>query len=563
MYDTACSVSTISYDLVKELKLKFIENVSKIMLANKSLMTSMGWATFKLTIGSISKMISVKVTENLCSKMLLGMDVINVFDLEQRSQGVVTMCNIPVPSSHDHCAAAQSFSNAFVERQFSVYQEIQNVLDQNIDLFHGVGCTDVSTFKIITKSDDIIRHRVQRLPVHLIPKLVDHVESLLADNIIELSQSEFRNRIVPIIKKNGEVRLAIDFRDLNRITKKDSNPMPNIEEALLDLSESKVYSKLDLTKGFYQISLDTNSREKTAFVLKDKLYQFKRLPFGLTNAPIAFQQMMQEVLKGFNFVKIFLDDVIIFSESIQQHKDHLRLVLKRIRDANLRLNAEKCVFGVDEVTYLGYKIKNGHRSASDDKLNIITKFGQPKDKKQLIRFIGLIGFYRKLIKNCGTILKPLYEVYNLPGKKFKWDEACQRSFEKLKNIFENNPPLLKIPNPKYPFIVVTDASADGMGGTLLQLIDGAKVVVDYFSRSFNSTQRKYSTYEREATALMAALRKWRHFLIGRPFHIEVDHKALCWLLSKHDCEGKLGRWVLELQEFDIVNIKHIAGKDNI
>src|SRR5699024_8582773 len=203
--------------------------------------------------------------------------------------------------------------------------------------------------------------------------------------------------LVIIKKKNGEIRMANDLRKLNDITKKDSYPMPRIDEIFERLSQAKVYSRIDLRKGYYQIMLREEDREKTAFAFNGRLYHFKRMPFGACNAPQTFQRLMKRLLGDLSFVVIYLDDILIFSDVEDEHMDHLRQVLDRIRHANLRLNKEKCEFGREEIEFLGFQIKDGKRSPNDEKTRILANFPVPTTPRMLKGFLGLANFFRNLL----------------------------------------------------------------------------------------------------------------------------------------------------------------------
>lgn len=378
--------------------------------------------------------------------------------------------------------------------------------------------------------------------------------------IIEPSSSEYRSRLVPRQKSDGTIRLAIDYRDLNAITVKDAFPMPNIHQIVHRLSRAKLFSKIDLTKGYYQICLEPNVKHLTAFAFDNALYQFTVMPFGLTAAPKTFQRLMERVVGHLPFVEVYLDDVVIYSYSEDKHSEHVEEVLKTLKKENLRVNKNKCQFMRREIDFLGFRMGNGARGIVEYNREKILHFPRPTKQAEATTFVGLAGFYRELCPNFGTLAIPLYECGN--AKHFEWTNREEESFTKIKEMIRVNPSL-QIPRPKIPFVVTTDASETGMGAVLAQDIDNQRTPVDFFSRKWTKTQKNYATVEKEATAIIEALRHWRHFLLGAPFKIESDHKPLQWLLSKKDTSGKLGRWALELQEYPIENITYIKGKDNV
>ncbi|KAL0273841.1 UNVERIFIED_CONTAM: hypothetical protein PYX00_006417 [Menopon gallinae] len=437
---------------------------------------------------------------------------------------------------------------------------LDDLLDKYEVLFQGLGQTKRLHHEIRLLNNKVVRHKFQDIPVHWHKELNTHIQELLQAGIIELSHSEFRSRIVPIKKKDGAIRLAVDYRDLNAISQTDAFPMPRIRDIVLKLAKSKIFSKIDLKKGYYQIPMHPDSKKYTAFAFGHKLYQFRFMPFGLVSAPQTFQRLMDAIFGNLDFVECYLDDVIIHSQTMEEHRRHLAQVFDILRVENLRLNREKCQFGTSEVEYLGLTITGGRRSITSGNKTKLLKFPSPSTSREAKTFICLASYYRDLISNFAALAKPIYDAANTDP--FIWGDDQTTAFSKIKDSIRTHSGLL-IPDVSKQFIVTTDASDTTMGGTLSQVLNGVKTPVDFFSRNFNKTQRRYSTYEKEATAILEALRHWRHFLLGRPFRIETDHKPLKWLLSKKDCSGKLGRMVLKLQEYQIENIDHIRGQDNV
>lgn len=358
-------------------------------------------------------------------------------------------------------------------------------------------------------------------------------------DIIELSNSQWCSPINPRSKKDGSIRLTIDYRELNQNTRWDAWPMPRTDEILNKLVHGRWFSRVDLRSGYYNIPLTASSKEKTAVRFGNRLYQFKRMPMGLVTAPHTFQRVMTTIFGDLPYVECYLDDVIIFSKTLKEHVEHLEIVLRRMRRTNLKLNREKCQFGVKEIEVLGFKISNGRRYPDNEKLKTIAAFSVPENAKQTRAFIGFANYLRPLIENFATITRPLIE--NINAKKFEWTQECQASFEEVKRLVAANP-MIFIPDLNKPFIVTTDASNYAMGAVLSQVVDGEKRVIEFASKYFSTTQQKYFTIEKEATAIIFALRKWRHFLLGQEITVETDHRPLQWLLTKKDCSDKLGRY---------------------
>ena len=438
----------------------------------------------------------------------------------------------------------------------------ENLVNEEFpELLTGIGKCELVKHEIDTGNTKPITIRQRRVPIAYMEEIAKHVEELLKEDIIEESNSDWHFPFVTVRKKDGTMRLAIDFRPLNDITRKDAFPMPRIDEILEKMTDARIFSRLDLRKGYYQILLNEKDKEKTAFSFKGKLYHFKRMPFGLCCAPQTFQRMMKKILGDLQFIEIYLDDVIIYSSNYEQHLEHLRIVLERIRTANLKLNKEKCKFGKPEIEFLGFRIVNGQKFPNDEKTKIFANFPTPNTKKLLKGFLGLANYIRRMIPNFAELAKPLFEASN--KKKFLWNDVCEKNFQILKDKLSKEP-MTYLPDFSKPFIVTCDASEIGMGAVLAQEIDGKRQVIEFLSKTFNPVEKRYSTIEREASAIMFALEKWQHYLKGIEFIVESDHKPLKWLLSMSNCEGKLGRMARYLQgEYMIKGIEYVKGEENL
>lgn len=569
-YDTAAISSAVSEDWVLENNLIFEKKPIEVRQA-MSKGTSLGRVSLTIKIGALEEICKFLVIKNLSQKMLIGLDIIKKFRLEQRVEGIYQyLGDGSLELISGLCSTGSTRRNLIQEdiippsefdlnEEFFCHEKLRSVIGNFEDVFQGIGKNEKVKHKIVltvNKNINISR----RVPYNIRTNVEEHINDLLKEEIIEESKSDFCSPILPIKKKDGSIRLAIDYRQLNAISKKDKFPMPRLDELIDNLGNSIVFSKLDLTKGYYQIVMDEESKPLTAFSWNKKLYHFNRMPFGLVTAPQTFQRLMTKILGDLPFVQCYLDDVIIFSKNIEEHQEHVKIVLERIRSENLKLNKNKCQFGRDEIRFLGFQIKNGSKKIPKDKIKSLLEFPRPKSKCELQRFIGMANFYRSLIPNFSDMSKPLYDCTK--QKKFVWNVNCEVNFNKLKEKLSSFP-VVHIPDFSKKFIVVTDASDVAMGAVLMQDIDGHKRVIEYASKMFNKAQRNYSTIEKEANAIVFALKKWQVYLEGKPFSIQSDHRPLTWLLSKKDCVGKLARWALLLQEFDIEEIRHIKGNENV
>lgn len=427
-------------------------------------------------------------------------------------------------------------------------------------LFNGLGCTADVVHRIDTGDSRPIQARGKPIPIGLYQRIKDQVNEMLRDQVIEKSRSEWHSPIRPVEKPNGDIRLAINYRRLNQLTRTDAYPMPRMDEALLKLKGAKVLSKIDLRKGYYQIEMAHEDREKTAFSFDGQLYHFTRMPFGLATAPHTFIRLMHQIFHQVKHASVFFDDLIIFSDNVEDHKRHLADVFALLEKHNLKLNGDKSTFGVESVTFLGHVIGNDEVRPHPDKLKAIREYPAPQSLVELQRFLGMANFYRRFIANFGQLAKPLTMLTKC--KDWHWGEEQVDAFAVIKKAMMTEP-VVRLPDLTKPFIVKTDACMKGAGAVLLQEDEnGNRYVVEYFSKAFNKQQLNYPVIEQEATALLWALEHWEYFLVGQKFHLETDHRPLQWLQSKKDCRGKLGRMSLRLQEFAFLTIKHIRGEDN-
>ena len=571
--------SAIAEEWLLQNKINFKKHTTRIRQA-MSMGTSLGRVSLTIKIGPNQKICKFLVIRNLSQSMLIGLDIIRSFGLEQRSDGIYQKHNNNYFKVEDKDELNQAINYTEITEarrntispydlippsEFDLEEEcfcqdsLRGTIEEFSELFRGLGENNKIKHKIELTADKPIKI-YRRIPHHSREKVEDHIQELLRGDIIEESISDYCSPIVPIKKKDGTMRLAVDYGRLNSISKKDVFPMPRIDELIDNLGKAKVFSKIDLVKGYYQIALEDDSKHLTAFSWNKKLYQFKRMPFGLVTAPQTFQRLMTRILGDLEFVQCYLDDVVVYSKNLDEHRRHLRTVLKRFQEENLKLNKKKCQFGTDEISFLGFQIKNGAKSIPNDKIKAIVDYPRPQTKRELHKFVGMANFYRALIPNFSDMSKPLYDIIN--QRKFIWNEAGERNFALLKKKLTTFP-VVHIPDLSKKFIVTTDASDIAMGAVLMQEIDGHKRVIEYASKTLDKAQRNYSTIEKEANSIIFALKKWQVYLEGKPFSIESDHKPLTWLVSKKDCTGKLARWALLLQEFDIEEIRHIKGEENV
>lgn len=391
-------------------------------------------------------------------------------------------------------------------------------------------------------------------------QLQKEVTFMLENNIAEPSFSPWSSPCLLVKKSDGLFRFCTDFR---RVTKPDSYPLPRMEDCVDRVGNAAFVTKIDLLKGYWQVPLSDRAKEISAFVTPDHFLHYTVMAFGLRNAPATFQRLVNRVIDGMHNIEAYLDDLVIYSASWSEHVKQLHVLFSRLSDANLTVNLAKCEFGRATVTYLGKIVGGGQVRPVESKVEAITHFPVPTTRRELRRFLGMVGYYRNFCVNFSVVASPLTDLLS-PKVPFKWTEPCQMSFEKIKALLINSP-ILFAPDFSSPFLLAVDASDTGAGAVLLQRDQtGVEHPVCYFSRKFNKHQQRYSTIEKEALALVLALQHFDVYVgsVSYPLIIYTDHNPLVFLTRMKNNNQRLMRWSLFLQTFEL-DIRHIRGKDNV
>ncbi|KAI5725494.1 hypothetical protein M8J77_016168 [Diaphorina citri] len=444
------------------------------------------------------------------------------------------------------------------------YQEkFQSLLSEFSSVFYH-GClqqTNAIKHKIELMTDKVIHTPPYKVSPHKQKIISEQITELLAQNLIKPSNSPYSSPLVVVEVANKEPRLCVDYRKLNAFTKDQNSPMLNLQEMVRNVGDNTCFIIMDLKKGYWQVPMDEDSKDFTAFTTPDgNKYCWNVLPFGLKNAPSTFVNLMKKVLDGLigNCVECFLDDVIIKARNYPELLYRCHLVLERFRIYNMTVSLEKCKFGCTEVEFLGHMIGTSQTTAPQCQIQAIQAKTYPKSKKELQSFLGLCNWLREYIPNATVTLDPLYKL--LSRKPFKWMEEDCKIFDKAKEVFSKPLPLHR-PSEHLKYIVQTDASKDGLAATLYQELDGQKRIIANISTSTSEVERRYSSNELECLAVVWALKRLRYYLEGRKFILRTDNRGLIWLQKNAEQKSKLFRYSLLIQEFQF-DVEHIPGRLN-
>ena len=438
------------------------------------------------------------------------------------------------------------------------------VLD-NRELFSqgdgDVGRSNIVQHAIPTQQHNPVKQRQYRLPQSLKPLVQQQVQGMLQNGIITPSASPWSSPVILVRKKNGSYRFCVDYRALNGITIKDAYPLPRVDETLDSLGGAQYFSTLDLASGYWQVEVDPSDRPKTAFSTPQGHFEFTVMPFGLCNAPATFQRLMEYVLAGLQWEHclVYLDDIIVFSETFKEHITRLSGVFDRLRNAGLKLKPKKCCFARSSVQYLGHIVSRRGLEAEKSKVQAVRDYPRPTNATEVRSFLGLVGYYRRFVRGFSTIANPLFNLERR-ATQFYWGEDCEAAFNELKTKL-TTAPILAFPKFDVQFTLTTDASNHGLGAILSQKYEGKEYVVAYASRVLHKAELNYSTIEKEALALVWAVGHFRPYLFGRSFVLITDHCPLTWLKTIKEPRGRLARWLLYLSEFDW-SIQHKPGRQN-
>jgi hypothetical protein len=396
------------------------------------------------------------------------------------------------------------------------------------------------------------------MPVNELVELKKQIAELLAKGFIRPNSSPWGAPILFVEKKDGMQQMCIDYRSLNEVTIKNKYPLPRTKDLFDQMKGASVFSKIDLRSGYHQLKIRESDIPKTAFRTRYGLYEYTVMSFGLTNAPAYFMYLVNKVFMEYldRFVIVFIDDILIFSKTMEEHEGHIRLVLEKLRSNQLYAKFSKCEFWLTEVAFLGHVISTGGVSVDPGKVKDVLNWMPPTTVSEIQSFLALAGYYRRFIKDFSKIAKPMTKLLE-KNNAFEWTKECQASFEELKKRFTSSP-VLVLPDLTKKFDTYCDTSHQGLGCVLMQ----ERQVVCYASRLLRKHEENYPTHDLELAAVVHALKIWRHYLIGHRCEIYSDHTSLKYIFTQYDLNLRQHRWLELIKDYDL-GINYHPGKANV
>lgn len=552
LMDSGASCTVLGKDsrkLIEKLGLKIHQTAITLKTADGAKHDVYGCVDLPFTFNRMSKMLRTLIVPSISKELILGIDFWNKFEVT------------PSVARNEMCYALDEFNTEHVltlEEKNDLLAAIATLPSPIAGKMTRTTCWE---HDIDTGESQPVRIR----PYVYSPKreaaLNKELDRMLIMGVIVPSISPWCHGLAVVEKPNGSLRVCLDSRKLNLVTKRDVYPLPNMNRIFGRLRKTKYLSSIDLKEAFWQIPLSTRSREKTAFSVPGRgHFEFISMPFGLVNAAQSQSRLMDRVL-GYDLepcVYVYLDDIIVATDSIEQHVKLIREISLRLRNAGLTVNIEKSKFCQKSIKYLGYIISEEGVSMDRERLTPILNMPSPTNKKAVRRLIGMTGWYRKFIKNFSSLTAPITDCIKDKKKKFEWTQAADKAFGELK-LALISAPVLRNPDFGLPWTLQCDASDIGVGAVLSQNDADGEHAVAYFSMKLTDCQKNYTVSERECLAVVLACEKFRGYIEGFPVKVITDHASLLWLGNIKDMNGRLARWALKLQQYDL-EFEHRKGK---
>lgn len=573
LFDTGSTDSLIDLETCKNLSLK-IDDTVKLPIGvavQSNNFATCGRIQCDLTIGQVSRPFKFYVISNLSTNIIIGLDAIQQFKLTLNSSMTITQDKIRINTTQVTETTTSEPMRINEQLDKDEQKQISLILDRHQKVFSS-GKFDVGHLADVECEINL----TDNIPINIRPyetsetqraAINEQIDQLLQSGIISKSNSPYEAPIVMVKKKDegDKTRMCTDFRRLNKKTVPESYYFPLVNEIMQSTLHCRYFSKVDMSNGYYHIKIAEKDRYKTAFCTESGKYEWNAMPFGLKNAPAIFQRAVHQLLMKHGlteFASNYLDDIIIFSKTFEDHLDHLKQVLDALEKENVKLKPSKCEFGLSEIEYLGHTLAHNIVKPLLSNADAISQLPRPTNVKQVRQFCGKVNYYRKFIPNVSKILSPINQL-TCKNQTFNWTDQCQEAFDNVKRSMSASP-VLQLYDPSKTCYLYVDACKYGIGAVLKQASDteGTLLPVGYFSASLLKYQQNYTTTELECLALVKALQHWRHLLSGKTVEVFTDHESLKEIDRNKDSSSRLFRWSLELSQFSL-NIHHIPGETNV
>lgn len=422
------------------------------------------------------------------------------------------------------------------------------------------GRTSIYVHQIRLNNNEPFKPRTYPIPVMHKEKVRKKIEEMMQWKIIRRSETPYISPLVPIVKRDGSVRVCLDAQSLNKKIDMDyESPLPT-EHLLYQYNKSMFFSTLDLTSSFWQVELSEDSTKYCGFLFDNKVYEFLVMPFGLKTAVAGMSRCINLLFNDYDYVSSYIDDILIASTTEEEHYIHLRRVFEKLREANLTVNLAKCKFLRKEIPFLGHILTTEGIKIDNSKMDIIKNYKRPNNVRSLRGFLGVCNYHRRFCAKYTDILYPLYNLLK-KGTKWQWKEEHEVAFNLAKEAIIKAS-VLYHPDLSKEFHMETDASATAVAGRLFQVIDNIEYNIAYHSRKLSQAEMNYTTTERELLSIIECLLKWKYIVMASRITIWTDHKSLTFLLKCQLLNPRLARWYLKIQSFDIT-LKYFSGSENM
>ncbi|ORD93650.1 YI31B [Enterospora canceri] len=558
--DTGTRLSYINRDVKERMKLEGKPREGLIHMANGKEETIKEGVDIRLSFTEVPHTeykVKALVMHNLFGELVLGLDFMcnNEVRMDLKN-GIVVLDGYELDILEFRKGTEASPEDLLVDRLGGIEQE--ETLDSIVEEFKGknpaVGLFSGVEHKIQLPTTTPIQCKPYPLPYRVEEELKQQVEELIRLGIVEKSTGKYASPSFAVVKKNSSLRLVTDFRKLNAITVKETFPFPNVKDQLVGLKDATVFTQIDLDKGFYQIKLAKQDKHKTGFVLPFGHFQYRRVPFGMANSPRSFQRAMEEMIGDLEFVKIFVDDILVFSRNTEEHSKHVRTVLTRLNENGVKVNFAKSNFGQKTVEYLGMKISGEGIRANGEKAALARTLSPPHNVKECRRLLGLLNWFRDFVPKLSERIAPISNKTRKEEKPFKWTEDDERIRQGILKEIEQETMLHHV-DLNRSFTLFTDASEKGISGVLMQ----TGKIVGVFSRKLHDSELHYTIVEKELYAIVKALEHFKKMVWGTPVTVKTDSRNVSCM--KEGTSTRIGRWNMLLNDYNL-RVEHIEGGKN-